>query len=205
MRSNYKELIIQDWPFIFAIFVSILLLFKLHSFSEQLLGNPERVFVYKESDGSYVRANVSPNPRYTDAKVSRFLRRMVSSCYAIDYDTALKLNGGESENDYAKCINKHFAPIAANSLYNVFPSDNLLEAILASQGRADTVIPYSPVLISRNAPGTDFYWDFEVPMVITIQSVSGDQTSSFVAVYKVIPDPRADNPSSLLIDKVNFL
>ncbi|MDA0146280.1 DotI/IcmL/TraM family protein [Vibrio sp. RW] len=205
MNKAWLKNIKQDWPYILAICVSVILLVKISNFSGYLLGSPERVFVYKESNGNYKRANVSANPRYTDAKVSRFLRRMVSSCYAIDFDTASAIDNGVSENAYGDCINRHFAPVAANSLYYVFPSDTLLDAIMRSQGRADAVVPYSPVLISRNGLGSDLFWEFEVPMVVTVQSVSTDQTSSFIAIYRVVPDARADNPSSLLIEKVTFI
>lgn len=195
----------EDYPFIIAIAISLIVLSKIHTFREHLLGSPERVFVYKELNGQYTKANVSANPRYTDAKVARFLRRMISSCYAIDYDTAKNINDGISDNKYGQCVERHFAPVAATSLYSVFPTDRLVEAIIFSQGRADTVVPYSPVLLSRNALGSPLFWDFEVPMMITIQSVSGDESTSFIAVYRVVPDPRADNPSSLLIEKVTFI
>lgn len=205
MISKIYKRFCEDYPFIIAIAISFIVLSKIHTFSGHLLGTPERVFVYKEIDGQYTKANVSANPRYTDDKVARFLRRMISSCYAIEYETANHINNGVSENEYGQCIERHFAPVAAKSLYTVFPTDRLLEAILFSQGRADTVVPYSPVLLSRNALGSPLFWDFEVPMLITIQSVSGDESSSFIAIYRVVPDPRADNPSSLLIEKVTFI
>ena len=193
-----------DWPFVLAIVLSVLAIFKLSDFNEELLGNPDRVFLYSDGNGGYSRAFVSRDPRYTDEKVVRFLRRMVSSCYTVDYKTAQHLMNGERDNDYANCIDKHFAPIAATSLFNVYPTDPMIEAILMSEGKANVVVPYDPIVTLKNKPGKPLVWVVEVPIMVTVQSVSGDQTTSFIAHYTVLPEPRADNASSLLIDRVVF-
>lgn len=204
MINNFSNLSKFDWPYWLAILLSIFFLFKISAFRHDLLGNPERVFVYEQNDGTYRKAYVSQNPRYTDLKVIRFLRRMVSSCYSIDFKTAESIQEGNSANDYGRCVYKHFAPIAAYSLFNVYPTDSLLDAIVKSEGRADTVVPYNPIVIKRNKPEKPLVWVVEVPMMVTVQSLSGDQTTSFIAYYTVIPDERANNPSSLLIENVVF-
>ncbi|KAB0482399.1 hypothetical protein F7Q91_03050 [Vibrio chagasii] len=204
MIKDVLKLAKMDWPYWVAITLSIFFLFKIDAFRHDLLGNPERAFVYVNNDGSYTKAYVSQNPRYTDLKVIRFLRRMASSCYSIDYDTAESIQNGIAVNDYGDCVYKHFAPIAAYSLFQVYPTDSLLDAIISSEGRADTVVPYNPIVIQRNKPEDPLLWVVEVPMMVTVQTLSGDETTSFIAYYTVIPDERANNPSSLLIENVVF-
>lgn len=187
-----------------ALTLSVIGLLFINSISNEILGKPSRIFVYRTVDGSAVRANVSFNPRYNDEKVSRFLHRVVDRCFSIDINSAQLLLAGEADNPFMKCVNDHFSPLAASTLYNSYPQDKLVETVAETEASANAVVALPPVLIDRNKPDASLKWVFSVPITVTIQSVSADQTTSFVAIFTVVPDSNAHNPSNLTVSKAEF-
>lgn len=194
----------QQWSMIFIVFLSFLGLCFINIISNEILGYPDRRFYYSTGNESLKSAIVTFDARYTEEKVVRFLRRVVSQCFSIDLETASSIQEQQNSNKYFACVNNNFARLAAGSLYNAFPTDKLIEDITNSESALNAIVATNPVLIDRNEPGDPLKWVFSVPITTTIQSLSSDQTTSFVGVFTVTPNPEAFNDSKLSISRVVF-
>lgn len=202
--SRVKMLVKSDFVQILSICVTAASIYLVVAIGNAINGSPDREYFYR-TNNQYVRAIVTPNPRYNDAKVLRFVHRVVSRCFSIDYESVKKLDDGDDNNNYFKCVNQYFAPLAASSLYANYPSNGHIEAVLASEANTYAILPFPPLIIARNKPDETFKWVVNVPITFTIQSVSSDQTTSISANFEITPMLGADNPSDLIITKVNFL
>ncbi|MBE3657743.1 hypothetical protein BOO92_13760 [Vibrio navarrensis] len=205
LSSSFLRAIKVDIVMILVTGSSFLALYFVFAIRSTLLGYSERYFYFETAEGTYKQAYASPNPRHNDSKALAFVERVIGDCFSIDVTTAQKISDGDSDNRLSKCIQSNLLPLAATSLFSLYPSDNLIDVILSAEAQAYAVTPYQPAIVSRNAPSAPLRWTILAPVTVTIQSLSTDQTSSFLLEFTIVPDASAPNPSNLIISQVRFL
>lgn len=193
-----------DAMIILSTVLALSCLYAIFNIRDTLLGQSERHFYYS-AEGGYIEAHSSKNPRFNDSKTIAFAERVVGECLSVDVASALAISDGDASNGLIKCVHSNFLPIAASSLFKIYPSDNLIEVIIDADAKAFAVVPYPASIISRNKPNEKLKWVIMVPITVTVQSLSTDQTTSFLIKLTIIPDITAPNPSNLIISRASFL